>query len=747
MLTKGGVKLLDFGLARLHGSGEAAAGADLSGVTDERTIAGTLPYMSPEQLRGERGDARSDIFAFGAVLYEMFTAKPAFAADSRAELIAAILEREPPSLSDVHPPVPPAVDRLVRTCLAKDPAERWQHAHDVVLALKGIHELDDAPPPGRPARALRVATMVASALALVTSVALGYVLLARAPAPSPPDVIPRRAMLDLAPVQADGAWSPAFSPNGRTVAFLGAGGGQVSNFFIHSLDSGETRQLTHTVEVGCGWAASWSSDGRRFFYLLSGRLRAVDPATGSDRVVTESMSQAAALDGGVAESPDGTLLVGGSRLQRLSPGQQIFQDVATPHPSVTLQVWPSFLPGGREFLFAQSAADPSHQGVFMGSLDTDRVVRLLPAFSNAALAATGHLVYGKEGSILAQPFDQKGRRVTGDAIVLISGVSTVNRYTHFALASGKTLVYVPGEDTAPSELVWYNRTGRAVGKLGTPYTYRQISMSPDGRRVLVERSGYSMAPGSRFWVMDVARGTMQSVNLTITDGEDLGSLDPGDGVWSPDGRQIAMSAGIDHEVDLFVIGLNPSDRLRRLRKLPGNQWAEHWSRDGQLFLYGQADSASKESIWALPLDGDRPPFVVVDSPSFNDEAQLSPDGRWLAYTSNDSGRFEVFVQPFTRPGERVQLSTEGGGQPKWRADGRELFFMTHDGTMMTVAMPEAGEPGTARPLFRSGIKPMAYLDQYAVTLDGQKFLVITPAVTDRTARMTVISDWPGLLKK
>ena len=746
MLTKGGVKLLDFGLARLHNP-VAEARDDASSVTDARPIGGTLPYMSPEQVRGERADARSDIFALGVALFEMISGKRAFDADSRAGLIAAILERHPPSLSNLQPSVPPTLDRLVRTCLAKDSAERWQHAHDVVLALKDIQENNAETRPVLLNRSSRVTTIGVWTLAAAASLALGFFVLTRAPATVPGDAVPRRLMFDAAPVRMGNAYSPALSSDGRTVAFLGAhDAADIQNFYIRHLDTGETRQLTHIKEAGCGQAANWSPDGRTLLYLLSGRLRAVDPATGSDRVLSDATTPPTSIHAGVTQGPDGTIVMGGTRLQRLLPGQQVFRDVASRDRSVTAQIWPSFLPTGREFLYAQAANDPSHQGVFLGSLDSEQVIRVLPVFSNAVVASTGHLVYGREGSILAQPFDYQRRSVTGEPTVLASDVGTVEGYTHFGVA-GHTLVYAPREAVAGSELVWYDRAGNPVGKLGAPFAYRQISLSPDGRRVVIERAPHATPTGSLLAVLDVTRGTMQGLNMTIAGDEAEAIIGDVDAVWSPDSRQLAFSASVDNEVDLFVTSLNPSDRPVRLRHLAGMEWAEHWSRDGKLFLYGRTDSASRESIWALPLEGDRPPFVVVDSPSHNDEAQLSPDGRWLAYTSDESGHFDVYVQPFGRQGERLRLSTDGGGQPKWRADGRELFYFALDGTMMSASVQPNGEIDTARPLFRLPVKPNAWLDEYTMTPDGQRFLIITTVGSDRTARMAVISDWPGLVRK
>lgn len=744
MLTRSGVKLLDFGLARLRNAVTSEGSVDASSLANAGVIAGTLPYMSPEQLRGETADARSDIFAFGAGFYEMLTGKRAFDAGTRAGLIVEILEREPPNASELAPSVPVAVDRLIRTCLAKDPAERWQHAHDVVLALKGVTELRTEPPvkSRRPSRVMIAwMTLLSGALGLV----LGILFMYRAPGTDREPVVPRRLLLDVAPGAAGNVWLPTASPDGRAVAFIGPQG----NFFVRYFDTGETRQLTRVSEVGCCQSATWSSDGRTFLYFIGGRLRAVDPATGSDRVLAETAERFLHRPWGVAQNSSGAILVGGARLQLLSPGQPGFQAVSTSHPSVTFQAWPVFLPNGRDFLFTQAATDPDHQGVFMASLDSGAVTRILPVFSNVAYAASGHLVYGQSGSILAQPFDRDRWVPTGEATVIASDVAVNDGYTHFALGTGETLLYVPHVEPSLSELVWYDRTGPPLGRLGTPFPYRQIAISPDGQRVVVERDSRGVTSGSNLSVLDVTRGTIQSLNVAAAGNAAPLVSSAHDPVWSPDGRQLAFAGNVGGEIDLFVTGLNPSDRPVLVKRIPDIQVPEQWSRDGKLLLYVQAAAgATKISIWALPLDGNGEPFVVVDTPFVNDEPQLSPDGQWLAYTSNDSGRFEVFVQPFGRDGNRQQISSDGGGQPKWCANGRELIYMALDGTLMSAAVQQDGAPGAPRKLFRSNnFQPSPFLDEYAVTPDGKKFLVITPVQTNRTAHIAVISNWPGLLKQ
>ena len=466
MLTTSGVKLLDFGLAGLRDPGPAGDGTHAGSVAETGPLAGTLPYMSPEQLRGEASDARSDLFAFGAVLFEMLTARPAFDAESPVGLIDTILQGDPPRLSEHQPLVPPAVDRLVGTCLSKDPAQRWQHAHDVAMQLKEVqaHRSETRPAPRR----RRLGAMLGWTVATVALGALGLFVVLGMPVDST-NVAPRRLMFDAAPVRAGEAWTPIGSPDGRMVALLGGKeGGAEDGMFVHHLDTGVTRRLSGLPLGGCGWGVAWSVDGRSLIYQGGYQLMTMDVRTGSQHIIASSSSQPTTQYGGVSQGGDGTILVGGPRLQRLSPGERVLREVYRPQPEVTLQIWPSFLANGRDFVFTQAATDADQRGVFLGSLDSDRTVRLVPVFSNAAVAPSGHLVYAQDGSLLAQRVRHDGHR-SGDPSVIVSGVSSGGGYAHFALTADRTLVYVPAHGGEVSELAWYDRRGRRLGKAGAAH--------------------------------------------------------------------------------------------------------------------------------------------------------------------------------------------------------------------------------------------------------------------------------------
>jgi eukaryotic-like serine/threonine-protein kinase len=751
MLTRAGVKLLDFGLAGMRSPAARARGDALvgdGGRVDTRPIAGTPPYMAPEQIRGEATDARADLFALGAVLYEMLTGARAFAADSHAAAVDMILAGEPPPFPTTNPPIPPVVARLVRTCLTGHPDNRPQDAQHVALVLRVVLEqrrdggITAATAPRQPS-----GWLARTAALLAAFVLLGFLvapLLTRGSAVGRLDAVPSRLLFEASPMTAGQVWSPHVSPDGRMIAFIGTPTGVGSGFFLGRLDSGEVRPLTTSreIEAGC-WGAAWSADGRTLLYFSGGLLRAADVATGAETTLAVSPVPRPAMQAGVARSRDGTVLVGGPRLQRWSAREPELGDMYASPDDVLLQVWPSFLPSGREFLFAQASSNPARQGIYLGSLDSPEVVRVLPVFSNAVVSTSGHLVFGRDGALLAQPFDPTRRAVTGEALLVTANVASDNGYSHFALGPHDTLVYVPPASER-GELVWYDRTGAVVGTLGPTVDYRQFVLSPDGRRLAVEQDKLSRPDGPGILILDVTRTAAEIVeNPPSGPGEHV-AFDTGvDPVWAPDSRRIAFTRVSDGEINLYMSALDASAPAVRIADLPGMQWAEQWTTDDRI-LYVQSDSAGRVSIWSVALDGDRSPVALVTLPFEHDEPQLSPEGRWLAYVSNQSGRAEVYVQPPDDLSRRWRVSEGGGGQPKWRADGRELFHITLDGTLMVSAVGPDG-PGPARPLFRTPLTPDPRLDQYAVAPGGQRFLVLVPRPDTTPARFTVLGHWPALL--
>ena len=727
MLSRSGVKLLDFGLARLR---TPVAAGDPAAVTpgDDTMpgiVGGTLPYMSPEQLRGGHADWRSDLFAFGAVVYEMLAGRRAFAAATAVELTEAILEAEPPPLQRRDGPVPPALEALVRTCLAKAPDDRWQSAHDIALQLTSVAPRRDGERQDTRRSPRATAAVWASGGAL--AVAIVALAIAAARPATEPRPVPQRLMFDATPVLAGQMFSPVISRDDRSIGFVTKPTTGSYQFFVRQLDTGETREL---AGFPGGWGGDWSADGSQFVTMSLGLLTATDPRTGHVTELARLPADLSTIYGGVSESTAGTVIVGGPALQRLVRGRTL-EPLYRSRAGIALQIWPCFLPNGREFVFTQAAADREQRGVFLGSLDSEHVQRLLPDFTNAVITA-GVVLFAREGALMAQRFDDRRRSLIGEPIAVAPDILVSQSFAHFAARGGNLLAYIANDPPAGTELVWYDRSGRRGAVVGVPAQYRQIALAPDGRRLALERL-------DEIWLLDLASGNSQRVNASMHKDDAFGGAV--DVAWNPDGTRLMFTGWTDGEADLFTVGLDPQGRASPLPPLPRMQWSEQWSPDGRMVLFAQTDSPTKTSLWALGLDGTSAAVPLVDTPYINDEPQLSPDQHWLAYISDETGRMDVYLQPFNRPGSRLTLSPAGGGQPKWRADGRELFYMAPDGAIMSVPFNGRGEPGRAQRLFQTPLQPTLFLDEYAVTPDGQRFIVLSPARTGPSARMMIVSNW------
>jgi Tol biopolymer transport system component len=738
MLTARGAKLLDFGLAHLHAPAESLEmGATTTQLTAVGVVAGTLPYMSPEQLRGEDVDARSDVFAFGALLYEIITGVRPFSGGSSVELMASVLERETPTLPDSESGPRRALDRLIKNCLVKDRAERWQSARDAALQLRGIDQ--DLAAPAHVTHPSRRATVAFWLLLAAAAFAGGYLLHQRSAVMAPAVTMPGRFMLDLAPDVTRRVLNPAIAPDGRTLVFTPETESD-TRIVAHQLDTGERRNLAQAPGLDSGWGTSWSTDGRSLLYYSSGVLYAFDLATGARRQVLE-LASGPSLHAGVAQNSAGTILLGGTRLRRLDAGAQTARDVYATDATVLGQYWPSFLPNGRDFVFAQASSDQQRAGVILGSLDLAEPVRLTNFFSNAQVSPSGHLLLGQDGSLVAQRLDVSARALRGEAVVIAADVSQIDGFVHMAIGSDGMVVYVPVSRNIPTaELLWFNRDGTPAGKIGTPGHYRQVAMAADARRLALEEIDETRP--NTISLLGATVGRMLTLTPPPTSQSSFqGLVDP---ALSRDGQRLAYTAWVENDADLFISEGTGQEPIRIA--LPGTQWAESFSPDGKLLLYAENELGGHVSLRAISLQGDRTPRILVDTPAMNDEPHVSPSGKWLAYTSNRSGRFEVYVQRFDVRSEPWRVSSDGGGQPKWRADGQELYFLTADGMMMRVTGFEGQEPGKTEPLFRTPLKPSPNLDEYAVTGKGDRFLLIVPLPSREPVRLNVLTNWAARLR-
>ena len=752
MLTKSGVKLLDFGLAKLRATTPGSVSSAVSvlstqtggSLTAQGTILGTYEYMAPEQLEGKEADSRSDIFALGALLYEMATGQKPFQGKSQASLIAAILDRTPPPISTVQPMAPAALDRVVQTCLEKDPEDRWQTAHDVMLQLKWIAEGGSqaglpAPIVARRRSRERLGWVVA-AVVVASMGTLGVLQLRRprsAPAVVRSNVLP--------PVKASftfvgqGGGPVAVSPDGRQLAFVAAEPGGKRQLWIRPLESLIARSLPATEGAAYPF---WSPDSRFVGFFADGKLKRIEVGGGPPL----SICDASDPRGGSWNRDDIILF----EPQFREPIHRVTAAGGKPVPVTsfdgsrreTTHRWPFFLPDGRRFLFFSgshsTSAESDLDAIFVGSLDGEKPKLLVEARSNAAYAA-GHLLFVRHRTLLAQLFDPKSLRLSGDAFPIAENVQDDPGFFNavFSVSEGGTLAYQESGGTIGlSEVAWVDRSGKKIGVLGDPADYYDPRISPDGRRVAVVIGD----PGD-IWIYDVARPVR--TRLTFAPGSDTAPT------WSPDGTRVAFSSQRSGDGDLYARTASGAGADELLSSSKVFKVANSWSPDGRYIVYTATPEkpGSKADLWLLSLP-DRKASPLAHTEFDEVAGAFSPDGRWLAYASNESARFEIYVKPFPEPGGKWQVSTAGGLEPRWRRDGKELFYLAPDGKVMAVEVGTgaAFEAGPPQALFVTSLKNAAGW-RYDVTADGQRFLVNRPIGEESSPPITLVQNWTALLKR
>ena len=737
MLTDAGVKLLDFGLAKLgegvspiFGSSANVTEATLPTVTMEGTILGTLQYMAPEQVEGREADARTDIFAFGAVLYEMVTGAKAFDGKSHASLIVSILEHNPPSASSLQPVSSSALDRLITTCLAKDPNERWSSIRDVGLQLKWISEPtgpDSARASAVTARGVKRQRILmgAALLFFVTSLALAIPYWFRSV--ESPEVI--RYSIDWATTSPE-LTVPMLSPDGRQVAFITLDSQGWQTIWIRPLGSLTARQVSGTEGAT---SLFWSPDSRFVAFFAEGKLKRVSASGG----LAETLCDAPSNLGG-AWSPRGVIVFGSNAgLKSVSASGGDVRALTTLDQSrnETAHAWPEFLPDGERFIFLAGSSLPENSAIAAGSLETKETSRLMAGYSAAAYSS-GSIFFLRDGALVAQRFDPDDLRLSGEPALVAEQVANnlVNGRAAFSVSDNGTVAYVNG--TRPERrLTWFDRNGQELGTIGSAEDYRQVNLSPDEKKIVTER--FDLKTGvPELWILEPERDLATRFTIGTQD------RDP---IWSPDESRIVFSSRRrSNAADIYEKTVGGSGEERVLLDLEQLVTVSDLSRDGRFLLYKFGTNPG--DLYAMPLFGDRNPIPVVQSPRFNeDEARFSPDGQWVAYNGNDTGRMEVYVVPFPNADHRTQISNQGGAQPRWRADGRELFYLAPDGTMMSVEMSRGPSlnPGIPKALFQTHLLVDASIDQYAVTSDGRRFLM--PVRMDRRPTpIGIILNWrPG----
>ena len=734
MLTKAGVKLLDFGLAktlaRPHLDGLTTTKTETE-LTEAGTIMGTLDYMSPEQLEGKTIDARSDIFSLGGTLYEMATGRRAFSGSSPASLISSILKDDPTPITTLQPLSPPALERVVRMCLAKDPDKRWQSAQDVGAELAWALGPDAPGKQGAPRH--RRLEKIAWGLALVAAFVAGAALsgiLRKAPVEAAPIRFlippPKGTTFSLSVEQHD----LALSPDGRRIAIvLTSAGMPRPQLWIRSL-----AETAPTPLDGTDGAASpfWSPDGRFLAFFADGKLKKIAAAGGLPQTIC---SVAGSNDG--SWGSDGTILFS----QIFADNEGIYQVSASGGGAPTLVIlpdtdrkrWPQFLPDGRHFLYL--ARDPSTQRYVLraATLGGREITTIAPPVeSRVEYAPPGHLVFLREGALVARRFDPAKLQFSGEPISLADHILEFRHsgWAPFSVSPAGVIAFRAG--TADSQLAWVDRTGRSLGPVGPPGEYRTLRLSPDGRKLAVEK--YGPTGDSDIWILDIARNVL----TPLTHDEGLESKP----TWSPDGREIVFSShGTGSRNGVTRISVASGEEKVLLPIFGNFEWTEDWSPDGRTLTFDHVES-SRITFWLLPLEGERKPVAFRQGPYHSGGAVFSRDGRWIAYVSTESGRPEVFITPARAPGEHWQVSTSGAARepPRWRADGKELFYVSAEDQLMAVPLKVVGEsldPGAPVRLFRieSNAEQM-----YDAAPDGQRFL-LNPGTARGSVPVTVVVNW------
>ncbi|GJM44780.1 MAG: hypothetical protein DHS20C21_16220 [Gemmatimonadota bacterium] len=743
MITKSGVKLLDFGLAKIgEGTGGAAVavtqavtephgiGPASGPLTAEGTILGTFHYMAPEQLEGGEADARSDLFALGSVLYEMATGRKAFEGKSQASLIAAILEREPTPLSSVAPMTPPALDHIVRKCMAKDPEDRWQSAADVSGQLSWIAESSSqAGVPAVVSSRRRVRARLAWSIAALATVGmLAMALLWWTGRPTPAPAV--RFQIPV-PEEIGFARSLRISPDGRTLA-IGARNQDSDQIWLRHLNDLAPRVLAGTEGSDL---PIWSPDARHIAFFSDRKLRKVSVAGGPAQTLCDAPSG----DAGDWSS-EGVILFDGSyaeAVSRVSAAGGI-PVAAVPLDSVEASQtfgWPALLPDERFFLFIEISSDVFQ--LFWGDLKTGEKQRIGPVGSRAIYAEPGYVLYVTEHTLVAHPFDAGKREFCGEPIPLAEGLH-VNNFgdAHFSVSRNGVLVYrSSGADQ--ESLIWVDRGGTVIEQFGDPVSYEAVSVAGDGRIVTERSSGGSN--NVDLWIMDPARGTTS--RLTFDPQIDVGP------VWSPDGRDVYYTA--QEETGGWDI------RRRSASGVGDAQTIAHFdlftrvedvTNDGGHLILGGFRGDRGMDILLLDQEGGAEAQPFIATPFLEVQGRLSPDGRWLAYASNETGRAEVYIRSFPGGESKWQVSTTGGQNAEWRPDGRELFFINADRELMGASVESSGalSIGTPEVLFPIGWAE-AGTREYSVSPDGERFLFIRDLVESDPTPFTVVMNWTSEL--
>jgi Tol biopolymer transport system component len=752
MITKEGAKLMDFGLAKATGGPAAgspmtAAATMSSPLTAEGTIVGTFQYMAPEQLEGGEATSRSDIFSFGTVLYEMLSGARPFIGRTQASLAASILKESPRPLTAIQPMTPPALERLVATCMEKDPDERRQTMHDVLLELRWIAEGGSqagvpAPMAARRRSRERTAWLVAAAMA-AAAIAIAVFMLTRSQAGAPAGPLSGAVHVVIGPPPGMSfdlrKGAVAISRDGSRVAFVTRNEEGERHMWVRRLDRPEALRLEGTEGAASPF---WSPDGRSIAFFAGGRLKRIGEGGGAP----DTICPADGLFPSGTWAPDGTIIFspgsggailgvssGGGRPEEITSFSRAEGEFSHRNPVM--------LPDGRHFLYNIRSGAREGNSLAVASLDGGEKRILMELDSNVALDPQGWILFWRDEALRAQRFDPGRLELIGDALPVAPGVryEPDRGYAQFSISANGILAYHSGEGTtARSRLVLYDRDGSERGFVGPPGNFYAPRFSHDGRRVAVDNSG--IENNGDVWIYEVGRPGAQRLS---SDGAD--QSDPS---WSPDDRKLAYFDAGHGAGSVDIVDLSRQSEPAILDGDGATLSPDDWHPDGKRILIEitRRGTADQKDLGLLDVEsGQVTPWL--DTGFEESTGVFSPDGRWVAYQSNDSGRLEVYLQPFPGPGARAQISAAGGAAPRWRGDGREIFYVSPDGRIMAAEVETAAGPEVrvARELFRTEIR-FAGEDHFDVSADGRTFVVNSTVDNTTADPMALVLNWTAILE-
>ena len=771
MLTKSGAKLLDFGLAKplgatvASGSGSGTspsvfaaaltqtmpAPSPATPLSTAGAVIGTVQYMSPEQIQGIEADARSDIFSFGVMLFEMVTGKRTFEGKTQASIVGQILAVDPPSVSTLRPQTPPGLERVIRLCLDKDPDERIQTAHDLKLQLQAVTETPlstTQAPVVVAARRSWLPWVAAGVLAIAAiAFALAYLQSSRVPQVSVHSYIvpPEKATFLLT---GNTAGPPVLSPDGLRIAFAAKNADGKQVLWIRPLNSAIGQPMSGTEGATYPF---WSADSHYVAFFAAAKLNKVEASGGPPQALCDAPAGRGGTwdtTGTIVFAPDTT-----SGLARVDAAGGTRVALTTLEPKETSHRWPDFLPDGKHFLYFAHGGTSADSGIYLAALDSKEHKLLLRNDSNAIYAAPGYLLFVRDNTLVAQRFNLRSLALEGESKPLADHVA-VNTDTWRSILTASAngeLLYQHGAAGGGSQLVWYDASGKP-GEPVLPETadYYDPALSPDASKLafVLETNGVG-----DIWVVDLARHT----KTRITFGPQYSSSP----VWWPDGKSIVFGYGTTASGDsLYRQNADGTGSKENLLETPGiSEIPFSVSPDGRYIAHMRRDLKSNTGwdIWALPMfpnqpdekSGEQKPFPVVATNFIDITPSFSPDGKWLAYANNETGRYEVYIQPFPSGAGRWQLSTAGGATPNWRKDGKELFFFSPDQQVMAVDVNQNGaslQLGAPHALFKA-TTVSGPNGPYTVSADGKKFVMNTVLPQSITEPLTLITNWPADLKQ